>query len=87
MDFSTFKANPSPNGPIEGEGSDEVGDFEFRGNFNGEGNKVRFEKRYIGKHSIYYEGDVTMEPASIEGSWGFEPGSHDGTFKIMYKYD
>ena len=84
MDFSAFKANPSPGGPIEGEGQDEVGNFRFEGSFNNDGTKVRFVKEYIGKHKIYYLGNVTMNPPTIVGKWGFTAEKPEDDFKLWW---
>ena len=54
MAFTEFKASPTPNGSIQGYGSDEVGKFEFSGSFNNDASSVRFKKHYIDAHDIYY---------------------------------
>ena len=84
VNFKNFKANPSPGGPIQGDGQDEVGTFNFNGTFNNNATKVRFVKQYYGQanHAIYYEGDVNPNPPTISGIWGFNQGGQDGKFKI-----
>lgn len=45
-------------------------------------------KQYYGNkanHAIYYEGDVTVNPPTIRGWWGFNKGGQDGKFEIAYK--
>jgi hypothetical protein len=80
--FKDFRANPTPGGAIQGEGTDEVGGFHFTGSFNGTATKVRFVKQYTqgANHAIYYEGDVQLNPPVIRGYWGFTQGGKDGQF-------
>jgi len=40
------------------------------GSFNNNATAVRFAKKYIGKHTVYYEGEFTGN--SIEGFWAFD---------------
>lgn len=83
MDVTQFVGQPSPNGPISGAGSDAVGPFHFKGEFDNSGTRVRFVKQYDGKHAIYYMGNV--KEFGLEGDWGFAPGGKDGTFKMSFK--
>ena len=87
MQFKNFQAKPQPAGPIGGDGVDEVGSFKFQGSFNNDATKVRFVKQYYqnATHAIYYQGNVTLNPPTITGYWGFQPGGQDGKFAIAYK--
>ena len=85
MDFSKFQANPSPGGPIGGEGEDEVGPFRFEGSFSNDGTRVRFIKEYIGKHKIYYMGNVSADPPVIEGQWGWSGDEPQDDFKLWWE--
>jgi hypothetical protein len=38
----------------------------------------------LGAHAIYYQGDVTPNPPTISGFWGFAAGNQDGKFRIAY---
>ncbi len=82
MNFSNFQANPTPGGPIAGNGEDTVGTFNFSGNFSNDGQQVKFKKQYTGKsnHAIFYQGFVTLNPACINGFWGFKEGQQNGKF-------
>lgn len=70
MTFKNFYITPVPQGEIRGGGEDTVGKFEISGSFNNNATAVRFAKKYIGKHTIYYEGEFNGN--TIEGSWLFE---------------
>jgi len=39
---------------------------------------VRITKRYVGKHSIYYEGKLDRQQGEINGHWGFKAGDKNG---------
>lgn len=54
------------NGDVMGKGKDEVGEFELRG-FCNEFGDAQFAKRYIGKHTVMYNGKVDNK--SMKGSW------------------
>lgn len=77
MKFTSFQANPTSGGLIKANGSDEVGKFKFSGTFSNDGKKVNFTKQYYegATHQIFYKGNVTLEPPTIEGFWGFGPGN------------
>lgn len=54
MQFNNFYVYPVPQGYVKGGGQDTVGNFVFQGSFNNNATAVRFAKKYIGKHTIYY---------------------------------
>ena len=41
---------------IKGSGSDDVGKFKIKGHFDKHSSEVKFEKEYIGKHTVVYHG-------------------------------
>jgi hypothetical protein len=67
-------------GHVEGEGSDVVGDFTFRGTYSADG-AVRLVKQYIGQHSVLYQGRVDGEGAVV-GRWSIGPYL-TGPFALM----
>lgn len=73
MNFKKFYITPVPQGYISGGGEDTVGKFEITGSFNNNATAVRFAKKYIGQHTIYYEGEFTGN--AIEGYWMFDYGA------------
>ena len=56
MTFQRFYITPVPQGHISGGGEDDIGKFEIMGSFNNNATAVRFAKKYIGQHTIYYQG-------------------------------
>ena len=56
MTFQKFYITPVPQGHISGGGEDDIGEFEIMGSFNNNATAVRFAKKYIGQHTIYYQG-------------------------------
>lgn len=71
-----------PNGQINATGTDEVGQFTFRGQFNNADSGLKIVKQYLGQHTIYYEGVLNRAAGEIQGHWGFNPGSKDGGFRM-----
>lgn len=67
------------NGTMTGEGRDWVGRFYMRGRYSTEDGKCYWNKRYVGKHDVYYQG--YNEGKGIWGTW--EIGAFDrGGFHI-----
>eukprot|EP00741_Cyanophora_paradoxa_P011267 tig00020554_g10884.t1 len=54
-------------GKIRSDGTDPVGRFEINGEYDANSREVRFEKRYIGKHSVEYHG--FSDGVRIIGEW------------------
>lgn len=54
-------------GRIRGQGTDIVGPFLFRGEYDDQGN-VTLIKQYVGKHTVVYRGQPDGE-GSILGTW------------------
>lgn len=82
MKFTTLNVNPAPSGIVDGAGSDDIGQFTFKGTFSPNAPVCRVTKQYLGKHAIYYEGTYDGNSGIIMGHWGFEPGSKDGNFRM-----
>jgi hypothetical protein len=55
-------------GTIDGHGFDMVGRFLISGDFEISTGRIRFEKQYIGRHNVQYEGYPDGEGA-ILGTW------------------
>ena len=76
-----LKMHVVPEG-IFGIGSDEVGSFIVRGDWEAESNLCRFVKQYIGQHQVLYHGILTKHKRwTIDGFWAI-PGNCDGKFKL-----
>jgi hypothetical protein len=58
-------------GAIEGRGTDLIGRFVFRGEFDTNTGRVRMVKQYLGKHQVLYEGGPDGE-GSIAGTWSID---------------
>jgi len=71
---------------IYGTGSDSVGSFIIQGDYEYNG-KVKFNKKYLGKHAVNYTGTVSNEGYKIEGEWIIENtnGKTSGTFVLKRK--
>jgi hypothetical protein len=54
-------------GVIKGEGRDRVGEFLITGRYDIADGKCHWNKRYIGRHDVYYEG--FNESKGIWGTW------------------
>jgi hypothetical protein len=64
---------------VKGEGFDPVGEFTFQGTYlNG---AVSLVKRYVGMHSVRYQGKVSGEGV-ITGTWNIGDWSR-GSFALM----
>jgi hypothetical protein len=78
MAFTGLDVQTQPGGLIKGRGSDPVGEFTFEGSFNTQTPECRILKQYIGKHAIYYQGQLNHQDGTVNGAWGFQPGGKDG---------
>ena len=58
------------NGRVEGEGQDCIGPFTFAGTYTDVG--LTMLKRYVGGHSVRYDGRVEGE-GEVVGRWSFSP--------------
>ena len=61
------------NDGVYGQGTDEVGFFVCRGQFDN--GQVNFRKQYIGQHCLDYAGqytDLGNNKANVKGRWAFE---------------
>lgn len=77
-----LKLDADQNG-IYGTGSDEVGYFLIRGDWN-EDSTVRFAKKYFGAHTVLYTGSVVADGFYgyiISGNWEIQ-GNCGGTFEL-----
>jgi hypothetical protein len=54
-------------GTVTGEGRDWVGPFLIRGRYTVDDGRVHWQKRYIGKHDVFYQG--YGEGKGIWGTW------------------
>lgn len=78
MDIEHMKMDKE--GAITGTGSDEVGKFNIAGNFKIDG-VVRFDKKYVGAHTVIYEGKIDKDGA-IKGKWRLDGKSDSGDFEL-----
>lgn len=65
---------------VHGVGSDEIGQFSIDGSWNSNTGKVEFVKRYVGQHSVTYEGTLANDGTSMEGTYRVGGGS--GKFRM-----
>ena len=82
MLFNFMTVDARPGGKIEGRGEDEVGKFDFKGSFNNNTSDCRIHKQYLGKHEIFYQGQLNQQTGQVIGSWGFKAGGNDGGFRM-----
>jgi hypothetical protein len=68
----------APDGRVTGGGVDCIGEFTFEGHFRNNGT-VSLDKRYIGRHRVFYEGCNSGE--GIFGTWSI-PGFNRGRFAL-----
>jgi len=69
------------NRQIKGEGTDYVGPWVASGNYDLNSGQCRWEKKYVGKHSVVYSGRITE--SGIQGEW--EISFRTGPFHIWPK--
>ena len=84
MTFSQFCITPVPNGQISGSGSDTVGQFNLVGVVGPDAVTANFEKRYVGKHTVFYFGKI-IQSTIIEGTWSMTnnpANSQNNRFRI-----
>jgi len=76
-----LKMHVAPEG-VFGLGTDDIGAFIMRGDWNQDTNLIQFVKQYIGAHQVLYQGYLTKHKRwLIEGLWAI-PGNCDGNFKL-----
>lgn len=84
MSFSYFTMR---NGRVRGQGDDPVGAFTICGTFDKTKMTLQFDKQYVGKHLVKYNGKITGTPGKtlvVDGKWNI-PGSWDGPFQLTCK--
>lgn len=69
-------------GFISGKGSDNIGQFEIQGSLSN-GKTVNFTKRYIGAHTVNYQGTLTSD-SQIDGTWSLQGMSDAFQLKKAY---
>lgn len=74
----SFTALIVKDGAVLGNGTDEVGDFNIVGHYNL--TKVKFIKKYHGKHTVEYRG-LFDGPNKIQGKWSIGGTSDDFTLE------
>jgi hypothetical protein len=67
-------------GRLSGEGRDRIGQFALTGRYDLNDGQCRFTKKYIGLHSVYYQG--YNEGKGIWGRWELWGGGSHGGFHI-----
>lgn len=60
-----------PQGAIQGEGVDYVGPWTLLGNFLLPNKQCVWTKRYVGRHKVTYDGQLSSD--GIRGEWHIEP--------------
>jgi len=71
-------------GVVAGYGSDLVGDFLIQGFYDDTSLSISWDKTYIGRHTILYEGK--MDKQTIKGSWSFKNSAGSGgPFELTLK--
>ncbi|KIP05842.1 hypothetical protein PHLGIDRAFT_483430 [Phlebiopsis gigantea 11061_1 CR5-6] len=62
---------------VTGSGTDAIGDFMIQGTIDGD--QVRYNKHYTfqGGHTVRYQGTLTAERDTLEGTWGLEISGKD----------
>ena len=72
------------NGKISGEGTDNVGQFVIKGQYDVKIAECSWTKTYVGGHDVYYRG--FREGKGIWGTWEIGPGPENhGGFHIWPK--
>jgi len=69
-------------GAMSGDGSDDLGLFQIRGQYDAESLECHWTKTYPGSHDVYYRG--FREGKGIWGTWEINEQSHGG-FQIWPK--
>jgi hypothetical protein len=57
-------------GVVKGHGYDAVGEFDING-YHG-GKSIKFIKKYIGQHSVLYDGHISKDGKKASGEWHIE---------------
>lgn len=70
-----------PNGKVQGEGTDTVGQFKIEGVFDPSSNEVTFHKVYPTFKWVYWG---TLNNNEVNGYWGPKKGEIGGGFKLYY---
>jgi len=68
-------------GVLRGSGSDDVGAFQIRGQFDPQAKEATWTKQYVGGHSVDYRGFCDAMQKAIWGIWEIGEGTTGG-FKI-----
>jgi len=72
-------------GVIAGYGSDKVGDFLIQGFYDDKSLSIAWDKSYIGKHTILYEGKLENRD-TIKGTWASKSSpTFGGPFYLKFK--
>lgn len=58
-------------GTVSGSGTDIIGEFTFRGEYDEQTGQVRLVKQYLGKHRVKYDGKPDGEGCII-GTWSID---------------
>ena len=58
-----------------------IGQFTIIGTVSG--HQVQFVKQYLGQHSVEYQGTLTKDKKTIEGTWAMPAYGMRDTFKIQ----
>lgn len=66
-------------GVLRGGGWDEIGEFRIKGSYDDATGEVRWTKRYVERHAVYYRG--FREGKGIWGTWQI-PGQDHAGFQI-----
>jgi hypothetical protein len=71
-------------GRVTGRGTDVVGPFTIRGEYETASGKVAWVKQYVGKHRVLYSGTPDGE-GSILGTWSLEVAGIKNTGPFLLK--
>lgn len=69
-------------GIVAGYGTDTVGDFHVQGTYSDDNLSITWDKSYIGKHVVYYNG--TLKGNTITGEW-HTSASWYGSFQLTFE--
>jgi hypothetical protein len=65
-------------GKIAGEGTDDVGQFVIKGQYDAKSAECWWTKTYVGRHDVYYRG--FREGKGIWGTWELDATEHGGFY-------
>ncbi|XP_065651881.1 uncharacterized protein LOC100202799 isoform X1 [Hydra vulgaris] len=71
-------------GKVFGHGDDVVGTFNVEGTYSIENCVIKMEKKYVGQHTVYYEGTILLKTNfyELEGMWNIN-GEISGKFSMV----